>query len=108
MGVGEALLEEDTLREGVYRTPSILEYRIPTSVDTPPIEVHLVESHDPEGPLGAKEAGEGPQLSTVPAVGNAIYDATGVWFTDAPFYPERVLKGIERAKRRAEQRHVAR
>jgi len=111
MGVGEALLEEDTFiyrPKGVYRTPSLLEYRIPTSVDTPPIEVHLVESHDPEGPLGAKEAGEGPQLSTVPAVANALYDATGVWFNSAPFYPDRVLKGIERAKRQAERRLVAR
>lgn len=101
MGVGEALLEEHVFRGALYQSPSILEYKIPTSLDTPPIEVLLVESHDPEGPFGAKEAGEGPQLSTVPAIANAVWDATGVWMNETPFLPERVLKALE-AKRKAE------
>lgn len=101
MGVGEALYEEQAYRGGLHKTPSILEYKIPTIHETPEIETFIVETHDPEGPLGAKEAGEGPQLSTAPAIANALYDATGIWFEQAPFTPERVLKALDRAGRTA-------
>ena len=95
MGVGEALLEEQKYRrDGVHMTPSILEYRIPTVYDTPDIHVLMVESHDPGGPFGAKEAGEGPQLSTVPAIANAIHDATGLWLGAPPYTPEKVYKQL--------------
>lgn len=96
MGVGEALYEEQSYQAGRMRVPSLLEYKIPTVHESPPIEVFCIESHDPEGPLGAKEAGEGPQLSTVPAIANALHDATGIWFNQAPFTPERVLKALSR------------
>ncbi|MDP2311763.1 MAG: molybdopterin-dependent oxidoreductase [Pseudomonadota bacterium] len=99
MGVGEALYEEQAYRNGVLVAPSLLEYKIPTLHETPEILVSIVETHDPGGPFGAKEAGEGPQLSTVPAIANAIQDATGVAFTQAPFTPDRVLRGIERRRR---------
>jgi len=102
MGVGEAMLEEHAYRPGgLLKAPSILEYKIPTVHETPPIEVTIVESHDPNGPFGAKEAGEGPQLSTVPAVANAIHDATGLWLTKAPFTPDLVLKELDRARRKS-------
>ena len=55
----------------------------------------MVETHDPGGPYGAKEVGEGPQLSTVPAIANAIYDAVGVWLNEFPLTPDRVLKAIK-------------
>ncbi|MCB9763303.1 MAG: molybdopterin-dependent oxidoreductase [Alphaproteobacteria bacterium] len=103
MGVGEALLEEQSYKGAMMRTPSILEYRIPTVHDTPEIIAIIVESEDPEGPFGAKEAGEGPQLPTVPAIANAIHDACGVWLDAAPFTPDKVLKAIERARRQAER-----
>ncbi|MCP4804313.1 MAG: molybdopterin-dependent oxidoreductase [Proteobacteria bacterium] len=104
MGVGEALLEEHVFtgpkgHGGLHRNPSILEYKIPTIHDTPPIEAILIESNDPEGPHGAKEAGEGPQLATVPAIANAIHDACGIWLDAAPFTPDRVLRALERAER---------
>jgi CO/xanthine dehydrogenase Mo-binding subunit len=95
MGVGEALLEEQAYRDdGLMVGPSILEYRIPTVADTPDIVALLVESHDPEGPFGAKEVGEGPQLSTVPAIANAIHDAVGIWLTEPPFTPDKVLAAL--------------
>ncbi len=99
MGVGEAMLEDQVYKDGVMRTPSMLEYRVPTIYDTPEIHAILVESHDPEGPYGAKECGEGPQLSTVPAIANAIYDASGIWLTHPPFTPERVLKALRKRDR---------
>ena len=96
MGVGEAMSEEQTYRNGVLRAPSILEYKIPTVHETPEIHALIVESIDPGGPLGAKEAGEGPQLSTVPAIANAIHDAVGIRLDTAPFTPDRVLRALER------------
>ena len=101
MGVGEALLEEQTYAQGRMRTPSLLEYRIPTVHETPTIHTMLVESHDPGGPFGAKEAGEGPQLSTVPAIANALHDATGLWLTAPPYTPDRVYAALRRRAREA-------
>ncbi len=66
MGFGEALMEEQVFKDaahgraGLHNAPSLLDYRIPTSLDTPELCALIVESVDPEGPYGAKEAGEGP------------------------------------------------
>ncbi len=100
MGVGEALAEEQRYDGGRMTAPSLLEYKLPTIHECPEIEVFLIESYDPGGPHGAKEVGEGPQLSTVPAIANAITDATGLRLREAPFTPERVLRAIERARRK--------
>ncbi len=99
MGVGEALYEEQRYRGGLVSAPSLLEYKVPTIHETPEIETFIVETHDPNGPFGAKEAGEGPQLSTVPAIANALHDAVGIWFTQPPFTPESVLTALARAER---------
>ena len=58
------------------------------------IESLIVESIDPEGPFGAKEAGEGPLLPAIPAIANAIYDAVGVRMFKSPFLPEQILEAI--------------
>ena len=98
MGFAEAAMEEMTyLPSGLHRGPSLLDYRIPTTLDTPPIEPFIVESNDPNGPHGAKEAGEGPLHPVIPAISNAIYDAVGVRLTELPFHPWKVLKAL-RAK----------
>jgi hypothetical protein len=59
------------------------------------VECIIVESVDPEGPFGAKEASEGSLAATIPAIANAIYDAVGVRLREAPFTPERVLAAIK-------------
>ncbi len=69
--------------------PSLLEYRIPTTLENPEIECIIVESNDPEGPFGAKEAGEGSLAATIPAIANAIYDAVGVRMNTVPFLARR-------------------
>ena len=100
MGAAEVVLEEQEMnRFGLHRGPSLLDYRIPTSVDTPDIEAHIVESIDPEGPFGAKEAGEGPLHSTIPAIANAVYDAVGIRLRHLPFTPGKVLAAL--AEKRA-------
>lgn len=95
MGVAEALMEEHTVDgKGLHMGPNLLDYRIPTSLDVGDVHALIVESIDPEGPLGAKEAGEGPLHSSIPAVANAIYDAVGVRLPRLPFSPGRVLAAI--------------
>ena len=95
MGIAEALLEEhDINRFGLHQGPSLLDYRIPTTVDTPEIEALIVESVDPEGPYGAKEAGEGPLHSSIPALSNAVFDAVGIRLTELPFTPGKVLRAL--------------
>lgn len=95
MGIAEALLESHHVnRFGLHSGPSLLDYRMPTALDTPDIEAFIVESIDPEGPYGAKEAGEGPLHSSIPALGNAIYDAVGIRLRDLPFTPGKVLSGL--------------
>ncbi len=95
MGLGEVLMEEQVFRKGVHKTPSMLEYKSPTTLETPEIHTILVETDDPEGPFGAKEAGQGPLLPVIPAVANAVYDAVGVRVDEIPISPEKVLKGLE-------------
>src|SRR5881397_435691 len=60
MGYGEIAVEEQVFRGGLHKKPSLLDYKLPTSLDTPQLEAILIESMDSEGPYGAKEAGEGP------------------------------------------------
>ncbi len=104
MGAAEALLEEHVIgADGLHKGPNLLDYRIPTSLDVPDLVALLVESNDPEGPRGAKEAGEGPLHPSIPAIANAIFDAVGVRVDRLPFTPARVLAAL-REKRAREQR----
>ena len=68
----------------------------------PELESLIVESVDPEGPYGAKEAGEGPLHPSVPAIANAIYDAIGVRCDRLPFSPPRVLALLRATDARAQ------
>jgi CO/xanthine dehydrogenase Mo-binding subunit len=100
MGMGQALTEEMIWKDGMLMNPGLLEYRSPSSVESPEIEPIIVESVDPEGPFGAKECSEGSLAATIPAIANAIYDAVGVRLHESPFTPERVLSAL-RAKNNA-------
>ncbi len=94
MGLGQALEEEMIWKDGLLMNPGLLEYRSPSAAESPEIECIIVESVDPEGPFGAKEAGEGSLAATIPAIANAICDAVGVRLREAPFTPERVLAAL--------------
>src|SRR2546427_9992446 len=95
MGIGEALMEEQVFRKGLHKQPSMLEYKSPTTLETPEIHTFLVETLDPEGPFGAKEVGQGPLLPVIPAVANAVHDAVGVRIDETPITPEKVLRALE-------------
>jgi len=97
MGLGEALMEESAFRSsGLHRKPSLLEYRLPTFLDMPPVESIIVENPDAEGPYGAKEAGEGPLNPVPPAIANAVYDAIGVRFDATPITRDKILRAPSR------------
>jgi 4-hydroxybenzoyl-CoA reductase alpha subunit len=103
MGLGEALMEEQSFRRLpeklsgalVHRAPSMLDYKSLTSLDMPDVEVALIEEPDPNCPYGAKEVGQGPLLPVMPAVANAIFDAVGVRIDEIPITPDKVLRALE-------------
>ena len=100
MGLGEALMEAQAFNpDGRHRGPHLLGYRIPTILDVPEIEVAVVGEPDPNGPMGAKEAGQGPLNPVIPAVLNAVRDAIGVDLNETPVTPDRVLRALERRRR---------
>ena len=83
----------------------MLEYKSPTFLDTPEIETFIVETVDPEGPYGAKEAGQGPLLPVAPALVAAVHDALGVWVDEVPVTPDKVLRALDARARGGEARH---
>ena len=95
MTFGQALLEDFKMEKGWAMNPSFLGYKLPTAADMPQVKSIIVESQDPEGPFGAKEASEGTNIPTIPAIANAIYDAIGVRIKDLPITPEKILKALE-------------
>ena len=99
MGMGQAMSEETGYHEGLLVTGNMLDYRVPTIQDSPPIEVGIIESNDPHGPFGAKEAGEGSLAAFLPALTNAIADAVGVRFNILPVTPDRVFAALEKRRR---------
>ena len=102
MGMGQALGEETQYHEGLPLRANLLDYRIPTIVESPPIDTFIVEAADPNGPFGAKEAGEGSLAGFLPALTNAIADAIGLRMTELPVSADRLRDAIA-AKRRAER-----
>jgi len=107
MGMGQALCEETQYHEGLPLRANLLDYRMPTIVESPPIDVQIVEARDPNGPFGAKEAGEGSLSAFLPALTNAIADAIGLRLNELPASPERVMEAIV-ARRRSERLREAR
>jgi 4-hydroxybenzoyl-CoA reductase alpha subunit len=99
MGLGEALMEEQAFRNGLHKWPSMLEYKSPTFLDMPAVETFIVETVDPEGPYGAKEAGQGPLLPVIPAVSSAVFDALGVWVDEIPITPEKIVEALRRKEK---------
>jgi 4-hydroxybenzoyl-CoA reductase subunit alpha len=101
MGMGQAMCEETHYLDGLPAHASLLEYRMPTILDSPPIETYIVESHDPFGPFGAKEASEGALAGFAPALVNAIGNAIGLDINELPVTPDRVMEALIQRQRQA-------
>ncbi len=103
-GLGTGLWEEVLYDEnGKMLNPNFRDYRVPTAVDAPEIVPIIVEATHEEGPFGAKGIGEMTLVSTPTAVGNAIYNATGIRLKELPATPERLLKYLKARSSRTEE-----
>jgi len=95
---GYTLSERLRLENGRIANPTLSGYLVPGTKDVPDhIETILLEIPDPLGPWGARGMAEMPFIPYAPAVIAAVHDATGVWFSDFPLTPDRVLAGLKRA-----------
>ena len=96
---GYAVIEDYKTKDGRVLTDQLSTYLIPTILDIPEsVESVLVEIPDPNGPWGARGLGELPFLPVAPVIAAAIHDATGVWISEFPFTPERVLRALGKIK----------
>lgn len=96
MGLGYALTEEIKEEGGHVKTRSLGEYMLPTSLDVPAIEAHIIEEAAPQGPYGAKGVGEPALIPTAPAILNAIADALDIRVTELPANPETLHRLIKK------------
>ena len=95
-----ALYENVTyLKDGSIAENSLMEYKIPSRMDIGTLDVEFESSYEPSGPFGAKSIGELVIDTPVPAIAHAIYEATGVWLTELPFTPEKILEAVEQGGR---------
>ena len=101
-GVGYALSEEGIFdpKTGKMLNSNYHQYRMPTSLDMPPIEPFIVEDEDPYFAYSAKGGGECSNAPTPAAIRNAIYNAIGVWLNDLPMTPDKILKAIRQKEKR--------
>jgi CO/xanthine dehydrogenase Mo-binding subunit len=95
--VGWTLLENFIQKDGRTLTPHLSTYLIPGVLDVvAEIEPVILESPDPQGPLGVRGMAEMPFIPTAAAIGAAIYAATGIWIDELPYTPERVWKALSK------------
>jgi len=105
MSIGHALYENLIRVDGRVMNPSLRDYKMPLATDLPKLadfQHSNVITWEPEGPFGAKEAGQGAGTGVLAALANAVYDATGVRLTRLPMTPEDILFGLKRAQERKE------
>jgi len=94
-GLGFALTENLEMDQGLVLNPNFTDYIIPSALDTPKVaKTILVEEPYRHGAFGAKGVGEPAIISIVPAVVNAIKDATGIRFLSLPITAERVYLAL--------------
>jgi len=99
MGLGYALMEDLVMDDqGRTLNTTFLDYKMPSAQDMPPGESVEIETYEPEGPYGAKEAGEGLAIPTAPAISHAVYEAVGYRCMDTPITPEKVLRALGKIK----------
>jgi CO/xanthine dehydrogenase Mo-binding subunit len=95
-GIGWALNEEYFINDsGGMANASLLDYRMPTSLDLPMIEALIVEVPNPLHPYGVRGVGEVAIVPPMAAIANAIYDAIGIRMTELPMNPAAVRKAIK-------------
>lgn len=97
-GIGYALMEDLAIDDqGRTRATDLGRYKIAGTLDLPRLQVLLVDSYEPTGPMGAKSIAEIAINAPLPTIANAVHDATGIWLTESPFTSERVWRALQAA-----------
>ncbi|MGM4964137.1 molybdopterin-dependent oxidoreductase [Tardiphaga sp. 1201_B9_N1_1] len=95
--LGATLYEEMVIDDrGRVVNPKFRDYHLPSFADLPRTEVYFADTYDAIGPLGAKSMSESPYNPVAAALGNALFDATGIRFTQVPFKPDRIFPELQR------------
>ena len=107
MGLGYALSEELLFDDACKPlNANLLDYKIPTAMDTPKLEALFVEVDDPTGPYGNKALGEPPAIPVAPAIRNALLHATGVSVHSLPLTPQKLIEHFRAAGLLGGEDHV--
>jgi len=100
MAGGFGYCEDQPMDEGKILNPSIADYKLIRSLDMPETKILGIDTYEPEGPFGAKEAGEGLTNPTAAAIANAVYNAVGVRIYDLPITPEKVFRALKEKEKK--------
>lgn len=96
MGLGYGLSEELLYnKKGQLLNDNLLDYKIPTAMDSPDFHVEFIQLQDPTGPYGNKSLGEPPAIPVAPAVRNAVLHATGVGMNEIPMTPQKLIAAFQ-------------
>ena len=107
MGMGQAMMEATKFHDGLPLHANFIDYSFPAICDSPDIDVHIVESLDPNGPFGAKEASEGGLAGFLPALADAVSEAIGIEINDMPLTPDKIVDAITKKKREMKRTKAA-
>jgi 4-hydroxybenzoyl-CoA reductase subunit alpha len=94
MAIGYGYLEYMPFEDGKMMNPNFVDYKLIRAPEMPNCEVIEIDTYEPEGPFGAKEAGEGLTNPTAAALGNAIFNMYGIQMKEVPILPEALLKAM--------------
>ncbi|KAA0076803.1 molybdopterin-dependent oxidoreductase [Tardiphaga sp. P9-11] len=95
--LGATLYEEMVIDDkGRVVNPKFRDYHLPSFADVPRTDVYFADTYDAIGPLGAKSMSESPYNPVAAALGNALFDATGIRFTQVPFKPDRIFPELQK------------
>ncbi len=97
-GIGFALTEEYIFNNGQVLNTDFTQYRIPTALDAPPIDVFFTDTIEPKTVFGAKSIGEVSMVPVAPAIANAIADAIGMHLSSLPMTPERIFTALKQSR----------
>ena len=98
MALGYAYLEDMPFEDGKMMNPNLVDYKVIRAPEMPKTDIIEIDTYEPEGPYGAKEAGEGLTNPTAAALGNAVFNALGIQMKELPITPERVRKALAEKK----------
>ncbi|MGD8534608.1 MAG: molybdopterin-dependent oxidoreductase [Candidatus Aminicenantes bacterium] len=100
MAAGYGFTEDLPMDEGKILNPNLVDYKVLRATEMPETKVIEVETYEPEGPFGAKEAGEGLTNPTAGALSNAVFHAAGISIKNLPITPEKVLEALREKKKK--------